>query len=91
MRGSRVIIGCGPRRPGRPAFLEELRRLLPPPKGKEGEILKFKEATGMTCSGPRHDLICGRESEEISDVPRDIKVAIMDLDPRTLMGGRFSV
>ena len=28
-RGSRVVIGCSPGRPGRPAFLEELREIVP--------------------------------------------------------------
>lgn len=73
-RGSRVLIGDSPGRAGRPAFLKELSRL-----GIEGE---FVSTIGQTCSGPRNDLICSKDSPTISAAPKDLEVAIMDLDPR---------
>ncbi|KAI2491710.1 hypothetical protein MHU86_22853 [Fragilaria crotonensis] len=72
-RGSRVVVGDSPGRAGRPAFLEELKRL-----GVKGE---FTDTVGQTCSGPRHDLICGKDSSSVSDHPKDLTVAILDLDP----------
>jgi len=74
-RGSRVVIGCSPGRPGRPAFLEELRELIP------GIEAKFDDAEGTTCSGPRHELICGKDSASISEKPKMLLVALMDLSP----------
>ena len=74
-RGSRVLIGDSPGRAGRPAFLQELKRL--------GVDAEFVDVVGQTCGGPRHELICGKDSESISVIPRKINVAIMDLDPKT--------
>ena len=74
-RGSRVVIGCSPGRPGRPAFLEELKKLVP---GIEAE---FVDAEGTTCSGPRHELICGKDSTSVSEKPKMLLVALMDLSP----------
>lgn len=74
-RGSRVIIGCSPGRPGRPAFLDELKRIVP------GIDAEFKDAEGTNCSGPRHDLICGEGSASVSDEPQMLLVPLMDLDP----------
>lgn len=73
-RGSRVLVGDSPGRAGRPAFLKELYRL-----GVKGE---FVSTVGQTCSGPRNDLICSKNSPSISTVPKDLEVAIMDLDPK---------
>jgi len=77
-RGSRVVIGCSPGRPGRPAFLEELNLLLP------GINAEFVDAEGTTCSGPRHELICGDGSTSISEKPKMLLVAIMDLEPSVI-------
>jgi len=74
-RGSRVLVGDSPGRAGRPAFLEELRRLL----GDDEESIDFVDAVGTTCSGPRHDLICGKGSTSVSDVPKMLEVAVLDL------------
>jgi len=74
-RGSRVVVGDSPGRAGRPAFLKELQRL--------GVVGEFLDTVGQTCSGPRHELICGKGSPSVSDMPKDVAVAIMDLDPTT--------
>lgn len=72
--GSRVIVGDSPGRPGRPAFLKALKEL-----GVEGA--EFVDTIGRTCTGPRHDLICGKGSTSVSEQPKDLSVAIMDLNP----------
>ena len=77
-RGSRVVIGCSPGRPGRPAFLEELRTLVP------GINADFIDSEGTTCSGPRHELICGKGSTSVSEKPKMLLVALMDLEPSAL-------
>ena len=77
-RGSRVVIGCSPGRPGRPAFLEELKLLAP------GITAEFVDAEGTTCSGPRHELICGEGSTSISEEPKMLLVALMDLEPSVI-------
>eukprot|EP00521_Asterionellopsis_glacialis_P016981 CAMPEP_0195307270 /NCGR_PEP_ID=MMETSP0707-20130614/37632_1 /TAXON_ID=33640 /ORGANISM="Asterionellopsis glacialis, Strain CCMP134" /LENGTH=254 /DNA_ID=CAMNT_0040371517 /DNA_START=307 /DNA_END=1072 /DNA_ORIENTATION=- len=73
-RGSRVLVGDSPGRAGRPAFMEELRRL-----GVADAA--FVEKVGRTCSGPRHELICGKESRSVSETPEELEVAVMDLLP----------
>ena len=78
-RGSRIVIGCSPGRPGRPAFLEELRRLNPNMKDVD-----FVDVEGRTCSGERNSLICGEGSTSISDEPELLLVALMDLSPDCL-------
>ena len=80
-RGSRVVIGCSPGRPGRPAFLEELRRLNPSLKD-----VNFADVEGTTCTGERNSLICGEGSTSISDEPEVLLVALMDLAPDCLDG-----
>eukprot|EP00956_Cyclotella_meneghiniana_P010910 scaffold15241_cov65-Cyclotella_meneghiniana.AAC.3 len=80
-RGSRVVIGCSPGRPGRPAFLEELRRLMNPNKMKD---VDFVDVEGTTCRGQRNSLICGEGSTSISVEPKKLLVAIMDLKPDCL-------
>ena len=77
-RGSRVVIGCSPGRPGRPAFLEELKKLVP------GIDTDFVDSEGTTCSGPRHELICGEGSTSISEKPKMLLVALMDLEPSAI-------
>lgn len=78
-RGSRVIIGCSPGRPGRPIFERVLRDLL---GGDGGGVMgDFFDVEGTTCSGPRHELICGNESTSVSDVPKMLPIALMDLPP----------
>ena len=74
--GCQVIVGDSPGRAGRPAFLETLKEL-----GIRGE---FQDATGKTCSGPRHDLICGKGSTSVSETPQNLQVAIMHLLPESL-------
>ena len=76
---SRVIIGDSPGRPGRPAFLKELKRL-----GVSGPTVQFYEKMGRTCSGERHDLICGKGSTSVTEIPQDLEVAIMELDPNVV-------
>jgi predicted nicotinamide N-methyase len=72
--GARVIVGDSPGRPGRKAFLEELDRL--------GIVsAEFTDCVGYTCSGARHELICGKGSTSVSESPQEMKVAIMELDP----------
>ena len=78
-RGSRVVIGCSPGRPGRPAFLEELRRLNP-----NMEDFDFVDVEGRTCSGERNSLICGKGSTSVSNEPEMLLVALMDLSPACL-------
>jgi predicted nicotinamide N-methyase len=75
-RGSRVLVGDSPGRAGRPAFLAELSRLGVHHEG-------FIDTVGRTCSGPRHELICGKGSTSISETPMELAVAILDLDPVT--------
>jgi len=79
-RKSRVIIGDSPGRPGRPAFLKELDTL-----GVKGPQVKFEQKMGRTCSGERHDLICGNGSTSVSETPQDLEVAIMDLSPNCIL------
>ena len=74
-RGSRVLVGDSPGRPGRPAFLEELDKL--------GVMGEFVQVTGRTCCGERHDLICGDKSKSVSESPKEMAVDILDLDPTT--------
>lgn len=76
-QGSRVIVGDSPGRPGRPAFLKALKEL-----GVEGA--EFVDTIGRTCTGPRHDLICGKDSTSVSETPKELSVAIMDLNPEHL-------
>jgi predicted nicotinamide N-methyase len=77
-QGSRVIVGDSPGRPGRPAFLDTLRSL------GVSEQASFVETIGRTCSGSRHDLICGKGSTSVSQTPQDLSVALMDLSPSML-------
>ncbi len=79
--GSRVIIGCSPGRPGRPKFQQVLKDLLPEVEAD------FFEVYGRTCSGPRNDLICGDGSCSVSSVPKPLKVALMDIDPKSVDEG----
>jgi len=74
----RVIIGDSPGRPGRPAFLKTLREL-----GIDEDI-DFVETIGKTCSGPRHDLICGKGSTSVSETPQELSVTLLDLKPAML-------
>lgn len=76
--GSRVIVGDSPGRPGRPAFMKALEEL-----GIEDAY--FEETIGRTCTGPRHNLICGENSTSVSETPQDLSVAIMDLRPDMLL------
>jgi len=73
-RGSTVLVGDSPGRPGRQAFLEELKRL-------GVQDFAFVDTIGFTCSGPRHELICGKGSTSVSNNPQGMKVAVMQLDP----------
>lgn len=75
----RVIVGDSPGRPGRPAFLKTLREL-----GVD-ESVDFEETIGKTCSGPRHDLICGKDSTSVSETPQNLSVALLDLKPCMLL------
>jgi predicted nicotinamide N-methyase len=72
--GCQVILGDSPGRAGRPAFLQTLNEL--------GIHQDFQDAVGKTCSGPRHDLICGKGSTSVSEVPKELQVAIMHIHPK---------
>lgn len=78
-QGSRVIVGDSPGRPGRPAFLKALKEL-----GIQEGAAVFQDTIGRTCSGPRHELICGKGSTSVSSTPKELPVAIMVLDPSML-------
>ena len=78
-QGCRVLVGDSPGRPGRPAFLKTLKEL------GVGDDAVFVETIGRTCSGPRHDLICGTGSTSVSQAPQELPVAIMDLNPSMLL------
>ena len=80
-RNCRVIVGDSPGRPGRPAFVKALNEL-------GVRDAKFIDTVGKTCTGPRHDLICGKQSTSISDTPKELMVAIMDLHPNMLLETR---
>lgn len=77
-KNCRVIVGDSPGRPGRPAFLKTLREL-----GVDDSI-DFEETIGKTCSGPRHDLICGKGSTSVSQTEQELSVALLDLKPSML-------
>lgn len=79
-RGSRIVIGCSPGRPGRPAFLEELRRL----NSNIMNDVNFVDVEGTTCTGERNSLICGEGSTCISKEPQAVIVALLDLTPDIL-------
>ncbi len=71
----RCIIACSPGRPGRRAFIDELQLLLP------NKNIDFIEIIGNTCSGPRNELICGKDSTSISENPKVLTVALLDIGP----------
>ena len=48
------------------------------------EGVDFQETIGKTCSGPRHDLICGEGSTSVSETPKELSVALLDLKPSML-------
>ena len=77
-QGCRVLVGDSPGRPGRPAFLSTLQEL------GVGDDAVFVDTVGRTCSGPRHDLICGKGSTSVSQAPQELPVAIMALNPSML-------
>ena len=74
-QGSRVLIGDSPGRAGRPAFLQQLQEL----GIRDAE---FVEVPGWTVTGDRHDLICGKTSSSVSKEPKQLMVALMELDPK---------
>jgi predicted nicotinamide N-methyase len=73
--GCQVILGDNPGRPGRPTFLQTLNEL--------GIHKDFQDAVGKTCSGRRHDLNCGKGSTSVSEVPKELQVAIMHIQPQS--------
>jgi hypothetical protein len=77
--GTRCIIACSPGRPGRNAFSQEIKQLLP------NINTDFIEIAGTTCSGPRNDLICGKDSTSISENPKPLSVALLDICPSNVM------
>ena len=76
-RGSRIVIGCSPGRPGRPAFIEELQRL-------SSKDVNFVDVEGTTCTGERNSLICGEGSTSVSKEPQTLQIALLDLTPDCL-------
>lgn len=58
--------------------MEKLRELLPKTK------VEFFEVNGTTCTGPRNELICGKDSTSISYTPKVLSVALLDLSPDCL-------
>jgi hypothetical protein len=74
--GSRVLIGDSPGRAGRADFFMELKRL-----GVSNAV--FVDRAGKTCTGPRHELICGKGSTSVSLMPQELTISVMELDPLT--------
>jgi len=87
-RGSRVIVGDSPDRPGRPAFIATLNELVP------GICTEFVGVQASACSGHRHSLICGEGSKSVSSGKANggdvgspqgsLIVSILDLEPSCL-------
>lgn len=85
-RGSRVVVGDSPDRPGRPAFIAQLGVLVP------GLKVEFVGVEASSCTGHRHSLICGEGSKSVSnsrsdegqDAPGTLIVSILDLSPSCL-------
>lgn len=73
--GARVIVGDSPGRPGRAAFLQTLKEL-----GVEGA--EFVDTIGRRRTGSWKDFI--RSKASMSEAPKDLSVAIMDLKPEHL-------
>lgn len=78
-QGSRVIVGDSPGRAGRPAFMKTLLELGVSPEAK------FVDTIGHTCTGHRHELICGKGSTSASETPQKLAMAIIDLNPSMLL------
>ena len=82
--GSRVIVGDSPDRPGRAAFEQQLDALLP----GVGVADLWVAVEADTCSGHRHELICGKGSKSVpseAEGPSQfVTVSILDLSPRVL-------
>jgi len=45
-------------------------------------LVGFVDTTAHTCTGFRHDLICGKDSPSVSETPKALTIAIMDLNPK---------
>jgi predicted nicotinamide N-methyase len=72
-RGSRVIVGNSPQRPGTVNFLRTVKEQL-------GFEVKFEPAAGFTVTGHRHDLISGTNT----DAERPLETTILELHKKTI-------
>ena len=82
-RGMRVWIADSPGRAGRTALLQTLHELLDN-DGDAPTVLTFRNVTGWTVTGERHELICGPHSRSVATnatTPQALDVAILELDP----------
>lgn len=68
-RGSRVVVGCSPGRPGRPAFVDELKRLQPRIAANFIDTVGIKSKSKSEMSGP--------------DDKENVSVLVLDLDPKS--------
>lgn len=66
-------------RPGRPAFLDELRRC-----GVRAESAAFETVQGWGSAGPRHELISSASRDDAQSLPPPAQVGLMRLTPADL-------
>lgn len=71
--GMAVMVADSPGRAGRPAFLERLKLSLIHPGPS------FVSIEGSTITDERHELICGEGSSTISDAPKPLPIALLEL------------
>lgn len=79
--GMEVMLADSPGRAGRPAFLEHLNPCLIQP------VTGFVSIKGTTITDERHDLICGKGSTTISDTPKPLPIALLELHPAMVRRG----
>jgi hypothetical protein len=72
-----VLVADSPGRAGRPAFLERVNQNLRVP-------VSFQSIPGSTISEQRHELICGAGSTTISETPKPLPIALLELHPSML-------
>jgi predicted nicotinamide N-methyase len=68
-RGTKVIIGDSPGRPGRPYMLEKLKELLP------DKVCDFKTVDGYTINRERHSMISTSTTQD----PKTISISILEV------------
>jgi predicted nicotinamide N-methyase len=75
--GMDVLVADSPGRPGRPVFLDRVNQSLKVP-------VAFTTIPGSTITEARHDLICGVGSTTISETPKPLPIALLELHPAML-------